>query len=202
MKLTPKEVARSGADYKCEAFIDWAQTGLKALPSSVPVVIINRYASAALGANEDKHLLNVPGLYFSKVYDRTTPEFLAEFAQHITSSACELAKQRKVYMVRPIPEMGFDVPKTLSRRMVVGLNDDLFIPIDAYRARNAWVWAAQDAARDQCGIKILDPIPYLCRDGRCYGSQNGRPLYTDSNHLSEFGNKLLMPMFKQVFDDL
>lgn len=105
-------------------------------------------------------------------------------------------------MVRPIPEMGFNVPKTLSRRMIVGLNNDLSIPIEAYRQRNGWVWAAQDAARDQCGIKILDRIPYLCRDGRCYGSLNGRPIYSDDDHLSEFGNQLLVPMFAQVFKNL
>ena len=26
-----------------------------------------------------------------------------------------------------------------------------------YQKHNAWMWAAQDAARDQCGIKILTP---------------------------------------------
>jgi peptidoglycan/LPS O-acetylase OafA/YrhL len=202
MKLTPKLAATSGADYKCAEFIAWAQTGLQSLPGSVPVVIINRYAQAAIGHNEDRLLVNAPQVYFSKVYERTTPEFLAEFAQHITSSACELAKQRKVYLVRPIPEMGFDVPKTLSRRMAFGQANDLFITLASYQKRNAWVWAAQDAARDQCGVKILDPTPYLCRSGRCYGSQNGRPLYSDDDHLSEFGNKLLVPMFKQVFDSL
>ena len=56
--------------------------------------------------------------------------------------------------------------------------------------------------RDQCGIKILDPTATLCRDGRCYGSQNGQPLYADDDHLSEFGNKLLVPMFRQVFEVL
>jgi hypothetical protein len=146
-------------------------------------------------------VVGVPRVYFSKVYGSTTPEFLAEFAQQITQSACQIAKQRTVYMVRPIPEMGFDVPKTLSRRMVFGQTDDLFIALDAYQERNAWVWAAQDAARDRCGVKILDPTPYLCRNGRCYGSQNGRPLYSDDDHLSEFGNKLLVPMFAEVFKE-
>lgn len=86
--------------------------------------------------------------------------------------------------------------------MAFGQSDDVFITLEAYQARNAWVWAAQDAARDQCGIKILDPTAYICRDGRCYGSRNGRPLYADDDHLSEFGNKLLVPMFKQVFEGL
>jgi hypothetical protein len=66
-----------------------------------------------------------------------------------------------------------------------------------YRQRNAWVWAAQGAARDQCDIRILDPLPYLCHDGRCYGSTRGQPLYHDDNHLGETGNKLLVPMFAE-----
>jgi len=201
-KTEKKRAALGGADYKCEEFMTWAESSLKTLSPKIPVVLINRYATAAFDQNEKHLLVPVPQTYFSKVYARTTDEYLAEFSKHITTSACELAKHRTVYMVRPIPEMGFDVPKTLSRRMVVGFNDDLSIPVEAYRARNDWIWAAQDAARDQCGIKILDPTPYLCRQGRCYGTQNGRPLYTDSNHLSEFGNKLLVPMFKQVFESL
>ena len=202
MKLPPKRAAKMGADFQCDEFIDWAQAKLTSLSKDIPVVLINRYAGAALGANETGQSAAVPRVHFSKVYERATPAFLAEFAQHITQSACELAKQRPVYMVRPIPEMGFDVPKTLSRRMAFGQTADVFITLAAYQQRNAWVWAAQDAARDQCGIKILDPTATLCRDGRCYGSQNGRPLYSDDNHLSEFGNKLLVPMFRQVFEVL
>jgi len=202
LKHTPRHMSGQHPDYKCSAFLEWAVSRLEVLPKTIPVIIINRYAQAAFGHNEDRRALDVPQVYFSKIVDSATPEFLAEFGQRMTQSACELAKHRTVYMVRPIPEMGFNVPKTLSRRMIVGLNNDLSIPIEAYRQRNDWVWAAQDAARDQCGIKILDPIPYLCRDGRCYGSQNGRPIYSDDDHLSEFGNKLLVPMFAQVFKEL
>lgn len=86
--------------------------------------------------------------------------------------------------------------------MAFAFNDDMSISMEAYQKRNAWVWAAQDAARDQCGVKLLDPTPYLCRSGRCYGSQNGRPLYRDDNHLSEFGNALLLTMFAEVFQNL
>lgn len=175
---------------------------MQALPATIPVVIINRYPQVALAQNGDGNLINVPQVYFSKVYESASPEFLADFASHITSSACELAKQRTVYLVRPIPEMGFDVPKTLSRRIAFGATDDIFVTIESYQKRYAWVWAAQDAARDQCDIKILDPTPFLCRHGRCYGSQNGRPLYSDGHHLSGFGNQLLVPMFAQVFQTL
>jgi hypothetical protein len=95
--------------------------------------------------------------------------------------------------------MGVDVPRIQSRRMAFGLATDISISLKQYHERNDWVWAAQDAAHAQCGVEILDPLPYLCHDGRCYGSKDGRPLYHDDNHLSEFGNKLLLPMFAEVF---
>lgn len=203
MKRTSARLdAAGGQDYRCNEFIALAQSRLQNLPTSIPVVIVSRYAQVAFGDIEDGRGVGVPEVYFSKVQERSTPEFLAEFSRHIVQSACQLAKQRTVYMVRPIPEMGFDVPKTLSRRMSVGLNNDLSIPVADYFKRNDWVWAAQDSAREKCGIKILDPTPFLCREGRCYGSQNGRPLYHDGDHLSEFGNKLLVPMFAEVFQSL
>ena len=203
IKKTPDflESKLGGSDYKCSEFVVWAMSKLMILPRNTSLIIINRYATSAFG-HKKQDGLDVPEAFFTNIAKSTTPVFLTEFATHITQSACQLAKHRTVYMVRPIPEMGFDVPTVLSRRMVLGLNGDLSISIDAYRQRSAWVWAAQNAARDQCGIKILDPTAILCRDGRCYGSQNARPLYFDDNHLSEFGNKLLVPMFRQVFEDL
>jgi hypothetical protein len=202
MKIVERNSFLSNSDYKCEKFIAWVSTQLLTVDSSIPIVIMNRYAAAAMGANESANRQDQPGVFFTKVYAQTSPTFLAEFSAQITNTACDLAKHRSVYMIRPIPEMGFDVPKTLSRLMLFGKNNDLFISIEEYQKRNAWVWTAQDAARDKCGVKILDPIPYLCKSGRCYGSQNGRPLYTDDDHLSEFGNKLLVPMFAEVFKTL
>jgi hypothetical protein len=80
--------------------------------------------------------------------------------------------------------------------MVFGITRDISVSLNAYHARNDFSWAGQDAARAQCGVQILDPLPYLCWDGVCHGSKDGRPLYSDDNHLSEFGNKLLVPMFR------
>ena len=119
----------------------------------------------------------------------------------MVKTACMLSAQRAVYLVRPIPEMGINVPKTLARNLTFGLKDDIKITIEEYHERHKLVWEAQDQAAEQCGVKILDPLPYLCDDQYCYGSRNGRPLYYDDDHLSEYGNKYLVPMFEQVFRD-
>jgi peptidoglycan/LPS O-acetylase OafA/YrhL len=186
-------------NYQCTEFIDWAKSRMDVLPENISLLIVNRYPEFVDINGADGAQATPPIVYFSKKYATATPEFFKEFAEHIRLSSCELAKRRTVYLMRPIPDMGVDVPRMQSRRMAFGLDDDISISMQQYQEKNAWVWAAQDAAREQCGVHILDPLPYLCHDGRCYASKGGRPLYHDDNHLSEFGNKLLLPMFAEMF---
>jgi SGNH domain (fused to AT3 domains) len=77
---------------------------------------------------------------------------------------------------------------------------DLSIKLSDYVERNMGPLTAMDQAHDQCGVHLLDPRPYLCPDGKCMGSHDGRPLYSDYHHMSEYGNRFLVPMFRQVFD--
>lgn len=199
IRKIPSELAKLHKDYQCSGFISWVQSQLENLPHDIPVVIANRYAAEAFGANEARHAKKIPGVYFSKSHETANPEFIQEFSSHIIDGACHIAKNRTVFMIRPLPEMGFDVPKKLSRRMIFGINQDLHIPLDDYKKRNSWVWAAQDAARDRCGVQIIDLTSQLCRDGRCYGSIGKRPLYHDDDHLSGFGNQIVTPIFSGIF---
>ena len=192
--------SKFGPEEKCSEFLEWAVQRLKDVSKDIPLVIVNRTTVYAVGHNEAwEKDANIPAVYFTQPHSIADAEFLQEFADRLTDTACQLAKDRPVYLMRPIPEMGVDVPKAMSRAMVFGGGHDISISLADYHQRHAFVWAAQDAARDRCGVKILDPLPYLCRDGRCFGSKDGRPLYYDDDHLSEFGNRLLVPMFAEVF---
>ncbi len=42
-------------------------------------------------------------------------------------------------------------------------------------------------------MKVLDPSIILCKTGQCISEYKGRPIYRDGDHLSEYGNKLLIP---------
>ena len=186
---------------QCGAFVDWALLQLKTIPHDVPVVIMNRYAQFAFGANETSIGANIPQVYFSKPYKSTTPEFLEEYAANLTKTVCLIAQDRTVYLVRPFPEMGFNVPNAMARSALLGIKKDVQISLADYHSRQEFVWKAQNMARDQCGVKILDPLPYLCSNGHCNGAKDNRPLYRDDNHFSEYGNKILTPMFSQIFTD-
>jgi hypothetical protein len=92
-----------------------------------------------------------------------------------------------------------DVPKVAARKQLLGQPVEIGVSLADYQQRHALVWAAQDQAHEDCAAQILDPLPWLCDDTHCPGLKNGRPLYYDSHHLSEYGNRFLVPMFQQVF---
>lgn len=198
VKLNPPASAK---DYACKEFNEWLLNGLaNHWDKSLPVVIINRLSVSVFGPSEpwlDKK--GEPGVYFTKQFVSPDPEFLAEFRERFVDTICEISLHRDVYILRPIPEMPFNIPRTISHRMAFGMIDDVAISLEDYHARHKFVWDIQDVASQRCGAKILNPLPFLCDNSRCYGSKNGVPLYYDDDHLSEQGNKHLMPMFEKVF---
>lgn len=200
MKLRDSVLAKLPGTYQCSAFNDWVRGQIAAAPPASPVVIVGRYAGVTLGLNEMRDAVAPPPAYISSPYEQVTPALLREFSDNIVTTACQAAVGgRAVYLVRPIPEMGVDVPKIASRRMSLGLNGEVSVSMADYKARNGWVWEAQDEAARRCGVKVLNASALLCRDGRCFGTHNGRPVYFDDDHLSEYGNTLLAPLFAPVF---
>ena len=57
----------------------------------------------------------------------------------------------------------------------------------------------EDVAQ-KCNAKILAPSKILCQQGKCISEYKGRSIYRDGDHLSEYGNKLLTPMFEEVLN--
>jgi hypothetical protein len=138
-------------------------------------------------------------VYFTRSYDLRTPEFYQDMRKHLVATACAFARTRPVYLMRPVPDMPVNVPESMGRAAIIGHERTVSVSLADYHRRHAAVWAAQDAARDQCGVHILDPLPYLCHDGQCAGAVGGIPIYYDDDHLNERGARLLKPMFATVF---
>lgn len=163
------------------------------------IIVINRSALAYLGANEIADMK--PESYFDHPSDKPNDELNKKFHSQYVKTVCSIKNSERVYLVRPYPEMGVNVPKAMGRALLLGRNvESISISLDEYHDRHKVMWDAQDDAARSCGVHILDPLPYLCHDGKCWGSKNGRPIYYDDDHLSEYGNKLLIPMFKQVWE--
>lgn len=179
----------------CSSFIDWALEKQKELAPQVPVIIMNETSAYIHGFSHGQP----PTVYFNKKYTERTPEYLKELRNALIDAACEISKYHPVFMVRPIPEMKVPVPAASARAFLLGKNNGPSISIEEYQERNRLAWEAQDAAHEKCGVTILDPLPYLCRDDKCYGTKDGWPIYYDDNHLSERAAKIISPLFERVF---
>jgi|TARA_Y100001968_G_scaffold290008_2_gene293502 peptidoglycan/LPS O-acetylase OafA/YrhL/cob(I)alamin adenosyltransferase len=184
----------------CERLLFEVRQELAEADPELPLILINRtsnylFPQARRGAAGQA----MPSIFFSERRSGSDPLFLAEFRQHYLDTVCKLARQRPVYLLRPVPEMPVHVPKAVGRATMRGLASDVSLSREQYHERHAFIWAVQDEAASQCGVHVLDPLPYLC-DGRfCYGSVEGVSRYVDADHLSERGNRLLTPLFAPIF---
>jgi hypothetical protein len=161
----------------------------------IPVLVINRTSAGLLGPNE-KGKTAVSYLGDTSSMDEKFP---ALFKQHYKKTICDLAERRVVYVLDPIPEMGESVPQTLIRnKLFHQIDTDVGIRLHEYQQRHKQVRAMNRELAQACGVRLLDPLSYLCDADMCWGSANGRSLYYDDDHLSEWGNRRLVPLFSQI----
>lgn len=160
-----------------------------------PVLVINRITAALMGPNETTEN---PLSYINDT-PNTATEFAQLFNKQYKNTLCNLATDRKIYILDPIPEMGINVPQTLIKnKMFENNSHDVSINLSDYSKRHAATQLLHREIARHCNATILDPTPYLCSQEKCWGSINGRSLYYDDDHLSEYGNRLLVPLFAQI----
>ncbi|RYD75457.1 MAG: acyltransferase, partial [Sphingobacteriales bacterium] len=163
----------------------------------VPVIVINHITEDVLTA--DKKALNK--MVYLDGRPNTDKEFAPLFAEEYKRHICSIAKKRPVFIMQPIPEMGVNVPQTIVReKMYRSREIDVSISRGDYINGNDIIRNLIVDTASVCDAKVIDPSNYLCDDSKCIGSVNSRPLYYDDDHLSEYGNKLLMPMFREVWE--
>lgn len=180
---------------KCRAFNQRRFELLKHEYPGVPVVLLSRAALYSDNRRENRFRV-----YFDGQRHQDSATFARQFDAEYARTVCALAEQRPVYIVRPIPEMPFSVYKGLNlQARILGSTSDISVPLEAYRERNRRANEAIDYAAARCQVQVLDPAPWLCPDGACMGSLEGRALYFDDNHLVDSGNRQLQGMFRGFF---
>ncbi len=186
-------------EHKCPDYLTWVLKESRKLPNNVPVVLVNRFSLYLYGPNEvDPPLAKLMSQSTSKNGDIKSEEYAAEMREGILKTVCELSKDRDVYIVKPVPELGFNVPASMGRSMIFNVPTRVSVTLDQYNKRNSFALKTLDLAADQCGAKLLDPIPYLCDKDTCWGDVNGLPIYFDDDHLNERGSEILIPMFQTI----
>ena len=102
---------------------------------------------------------------------------------------------KKLILVYPIPEPGVDVPiYTVKRRILGDKNFTLQMPYELFEAQYKAVYSAFNSIK--ANIKRIFPSDLYCEPDtskKCKTILNGKTLYYDTNHLSNYGASLLMP---------
>jgi peptidoglycan/LPS O-acetylase OafA/YrhL len=194
---TPGTFTHRRRDYQCSAAVGSAIARLQTELPGVPLLIVTRASLALLGLNEEG-AFQPPEFYVGQPVQHPSTVSIQSFQAAYAQTVCEFAESRPVFLLRPIPEMGFNVPQRASRQLAAGVRVEIRLPLQDYMFRNEQAWKMQDMARSQCGAQIVDATPLLCPGGACMATRDFLPLYADDDHLSESGNRLLTPLFKDL----
>lgn len=125
---------------------------------------------------------------------------ITEYGERFNSSVKAISNKRFVFLATPIPEFNYDVLFRMTRDAMIGINRDIRITKDEYEKRNSDANnIISSASEKNTNVVVLDTSNYLCDSNYCYGVSGNVPLYRDSNHLSEVGNKKLTPMFDDMW---
>ena len=201
------DVKRTDPAYPCVAdnnsFMDYL-VGNDAIRT---VILIARYAVYVEGWTDDLGPAErgMPSSPYITDLDGTVTSLagrrdLLRSALHKTVGKL-LAAGKRVVLVYPIPEVGYDVPSTLARVTMVRRPLDSFTrPFGLYEQRQKHVIEALDSLGDPDGLVRIYPVKRLCDADHCIVSAGGTPLYRDDDHLSLPGADYVAPLFDTVFE--
>jgi len=158
----------------------------------LPIVIINNLGGNLIG-NGNKTIYVNEVAFGSKNY-------IKQFTEEYKTILCELRKTNPIFIVQPTPKMSTNVSDYLVRKELFDIGEDnLHVSISEHNAVNTQSLALLADVANSCDIVLLDPIPYMCTNNSCPAIKENQAIYYDRNHLSEFGNKLLVPMFEKIW---
>jgi peptidoglycan/LPS O-acetylase OafA/YrhL len=108
---------------------------------------------------------------------------------------------RAICVVQDVPTFKYDVPYALAMARRRGIDTDfLGVTRDDALAQYRDADAAFRELERSGVLRIADPKDALCRSGSCAFQAQGRPLYSDSNHLSIAGVEFVASSLARCFD--
>jgi len=112
--------------------------------------------------------------------------------------------RRRVLLVTPVPEIGFDVPSAYTSAFRTGREVTRIVGLtrQEYDQRTRGVRALfLSLASPERGVEVVRVEGRLCDDAMCriIDQESGRSLYRDSHHLSRFGADYAAASFDGLF---
>lgn len=107
---------------------------------------------------------------------------------------------KEIWIVGPIPEVGFNVPRYYFLQSIgIGVALDIRPDARAFAARQEFALSALTGLAETYDAKMILPHRELCDAEKCRIQQEGHALYFDDDHLSRFGAETLNGLFDPIF---
>jgi peptidoglycan/LPS O-acetylase OafA/YrhL len=187
---------------QCQAFNRAVLDFALARTEITDVILVGRWALLA----EGKRYLHEPGATVYLSDPKSTELGFAEnrrvFARGLTSTVAQLTQAgKRVWITGSIPEVGWDVPGSLARGARFGRHVDIAPTLEEFEQRQSFVFQTLAQLRDTYGARLVPVHPLLCDAQRCAVlSEDGRPLYFDTEHLSLTGAQRVAQAPEVIFD--
>lgn len=101
---------------------------------------------------------------------------------------------KKIFIVLPTPEMGWDIPTNLARKLMLRNKlekYDLSISKEVFKKRNYEIIDFFLNIKEKANIKLIYVDDIFCDEQRCLSHIDDKPLFFDDDHLGDLGNELL-----------
>ena len=173
---------------------------IKSKYKDIPIILISRLSHYIEGQNDPERVLDVKGplIFFSDRPENSKEQLYSLFSSDLHKTLCSLSKSNPVYIMQPTPEIPFNVPRTIMKNYILKKDTNTLYTYTEYLERSQKMRIIVEKNSVSCSAKVLDPAPILCKKNRCITTYKNRSIYRDGDHLSEYGNKLLVPMFKEA----
>lgn len=185
----------------------FSRRGIQAAQHGVPPVLqataSSRVGSPSFGDSVlsfviERKIMNVIITGHWKFYARSD-----EFKSNLVSTVNTLlASGVRVYLLKDVPDQGFDVPRVAALVSKYGGDLDLLgVSREKHATANIQLEQTFDKI-SQMGATLLDPAEYFLNSNGLYGAvRNNQAFYTDGNHLTVAGARLLLPLFQPIFQN-
>lgn len=158
-------------------------------------------------------VLILPGLHVPRYRDYWDAPLLetAQLDLRVEQDSLDEVIQTSLSILSPVLEKGASIILELPKPLMTSA---AFRCADPYTAINPYCHEALKAREDQLtrrqpivslfegiatqsdSITVWDPFPLLCSEPVCEAFRNGVPIYSDTDHLSTYGNDLIFPSIR------
>jgi len=108
---------------------------------------------------------------------------------------------KRVWLVDQAPVLKFNGPRAAFRLAIRGATqDEMTVELNEHFVRRKEIKKLLDVGI-KSGAQYLDLIPFFCDNPpNCRFTLNGKPLYSDTNHLSKIGGEYVSSIFDRIFE--